>query len=130
MLTLIAKLGFQAVQPFLDAALCGLHRGQTAGIFTALEWIDGDNRSDDESREPGRQTLTGQIVVGDGFYDMVEIRTRHICGGNIEVVGGVETAAGGVVVDEIFARFDPSIVVTPDNPVSGHAQYIGPKGGY
>ena len=104
--------------------------GEAAGVFTALEWIDADDRPDDESREPGRQTLTGQIVVGSLDFDVVEIRTRHICGGNMEVVGGVETATGGTVVDEVFARFDPSIVVTPDNPVSGHAEYIGPKGGY
>lgn len=53
--------------------------GRYFDIWERLAWEDPQGESGD--RLVGNQTLTLVIKTGTVEYDLVEIRTRHVCGG-------------------------------------------------
>lgn len=62
---------------YVNAVAIGIAFGEA----TALEWTPYRGPNITEVREPGRQRLDWDIHVNGWVFDTVEIRTRHLCGG-------------------------------------------------
>lgn len=88
-------------------------KGQIIDQWYALDWEDRDGRPVGEDRIEGHQTLRLAVDVSTA-PTVVEIWTRHIC--------------GGVKVDRMFARMDLSRPVIPPATQSGHGGHLGPVG--
>jgi hypothetical protein len=69
---------------FRKAAGCELQRfapvAVAGDVTTYLNFDDLDGLGQDFDREPGRQTLRIAINLGPIIADVVELRTRHLCG--------------------------------------------------
>ena len=66
--------------------------GKRLGATEFLPWRGRDGVPDDYDRAAGQQTVRGKIYVGSDIFDWIEIRTQHMCDGQM--------------VDGVFARFE------------------------
>lgn len=74
--------------------------GIVAGVTQTLPWSDLDGLPPDHDREAGTQTIHLEIRMRGVEYDTIEVRTRHLCGADAEIV------------DRVFAVIDvPSLGV-------------------
>ena len=87
-------------------------RGLALNQWAVLPWADATGGPSDVDRLEGHQTL--RIVIQWPGIDpsLIEVWTRHNC--------------GGAKVDKMFARIDPASPVIPPATQSGNGGHLGP----
>lgn len=83
--------------------------GTVLGIPEFIEFEDLDGLPINDNRTAGAQTLRIRLDGWEGS-SLIEIRTRHNC--------------GGIVVDKVFAVIDPTVIVERGYPVPAEQQTI------
>lgn len=80
----------------ISVVFLGAQLGVQTNLTEKWEALDGYPDGDEPvwSRTAGRQQMRGRLEVGNEFYNIYEIRTRHVCDGD--------------TVDRVFLRYDAS----------------------
>lgn len=78
--------------------------GERLGFLNILSF-DSSQGGDAADRLAGSQVVNLRVLTGDIAFDAIEIRTRHICGGQVDYnADGEVSIRGGKAVDRVLLK--------------------------